>query len=130
MSKLALMLLLAVASSAAMAGWEKVGSRGTTGTHIDRASIRKAGDIVEMWNLFDFKTARNDYFSPAAPLLSQKVKAAYDCKTEKTRILAISGHAGNMGTGKSVYSVFDVGEWEPVPAGTIVRTLWKTACVK
>lgn len=130
MTKFVLVLLLSVASGAAMAEWGKIGSRGSTSTHVDRASIHKAGDIVEMWNLFDFKTARNDYFSPAAPLLSQKVKAAYDCKTERTRILAISGHAGNMGTGKAVYSVFDVGEWEPVPAGTIVRTLWKTACVK
>jgi len=130
MTKFVLMLLLAVASSAAMAEWGKVGTRGSTSTHVDRATVSKAGDIVEMWNLFDFKTARNDYFSPGERLLSQKVKAAYDCKTERTRILAISGHAGNMGRGNAVYSVFDVGEWEPVPAGTIVRTLWNVACGK
>ena len=130
MRKAILILLLAVASSDALAAWVEVSRYKSTTTHVNPATMHKAGDIVEMWNLFDFKTARNDYFSPSEPLFSQRVRAEYDCKTERTRILAITGHSGNMGTGDAVYSVFDIGEWEPVPAETIVRTLWNTACGK
>jgi hypothetical protein len=130
MRKAILLMLLAVVSSSAAAEWVRIGGGGSTTTYADPAAVHKVGDIVEMWNLFDFKAARNDYFSPSELLLSQRVNAEYDCKTGRTRIRSIVGHSGSMGTGDAVYTVFDIGEWEPVPPDTIVRTLWTTACGK
>lgn len=54
MRKTILMLLLAVVSSSAEAGWIAVGDGENMTTYADPTTIRKTGDRVKMWALLDF----------------------------------------------------------------------------
>jgi hypothetical protein len=72
-----LMMLLAVVSNFAVAGWVEVGGNETATTFADPATIRKAGNMVEMWHLVDYTKARG--IEGIRPYLSMKARDEYDC---------------------------------------------------
>ena len=59
MRKTILMILLAVASSSPAAEWVKVSENETAAIYVDPATIGKAGDLVKMWRLLDFKAVKH-----------------------------------------------------------------------
>lgn len=128
MRKIILMTLLAVVSGNAMAEWIVV-SRSLDNTGIiyaNPSTIRKNGNIVTMWSLFDFKK------SIASPdgktYLSTKQQYEYDCEKEKSRIIAFLVHSESMGGGSVIFSNSDIQKWDPVPPDTSEAFLWKYAC--
>ncbi len=128
MRKAILMMLLAVASSSAVAAWVKVGGNDTAAFFADPATIRRAGDTVKMWHLYDYKTVRAP--EGIKPYISIRVQSEFDCKGERARLLSGSFHSGNMAGGEIVYKGSDPGSWAPVPPHTTNETLWKFACGK
>ena len=129
MKKLALILLLVLVSTPAWAEWTRVGGGDNFDTYADFATIRKRGNTVKMWTLYDFKTAQQVGGTP--PYLSQKFQQEYDCDGERTRFLAFSEHSGHMGDGNVVYFKDDArSRWVPVPPESVVEALWKVACGK
>jgi hypothetical protein len=128
MSKAILMMLLAVVSSSAAAEWVKVSENETTTTYADPATISKAGDLVKMWRLIDFRKAVS--IASDQPFMSSKGQDEYDCKEEQSRILALSFHSENMGGGEVVHSEANPTRWEPVRVRSIGETLWKFGCGK
>ena len=78
-------MLLAVMSGSAAARWDKVGHTETYTAYVNPAAIRKAGNTVKVWQLFDYKTAQSSF--GVKPYLSAKSQYEYDCKTKRTRLL-------------------------------------------
>ena len=131
MKRLLLGLMLLVTATAASAEWTIAGeTRGGTDDYIqyvDRATIRRNGDLVKMWGLTDFKTVQKA--AGGESYLSGKTQWEFDCKDEKVRSLAFTWFGGQMGSGKVVYADGDVrGKWQPIEPGSVGETQWKIAC--
>lgn len=122
--------LLTLSNEAAYAGWVLTSGDDEAGltVYVDPDSIRRKGDLVKMWQLYDYKTIQT---VAGDSLLSIKRYNEFDCTEERrTRMRAYTWFAGNMGTGKVVYSTTDEQQWEPVVPRSINHTLWKVACGK
>ena len=69
--------------------------------------------------------------STGLSFLSSKEQREYDCKDERTRLLAFLWFSGQMGSGKVVYSNSVTSmTWDPISPGSVGETLWKIACGK
>jgi len=121
-------VLLTALSGSAAAGWVEVGGNEITVAYADSGTIRRAGDMVKMWHLLDYATARS--IEGIKPYLSIKVLDEYDCAQERARTISMSLHSGNMGVGEVLGTVTDPGDWRPVPPDTLVETLRAFACGK
>jgi hypothetical protein len=112
-------------STPAWAQWTLVGDSDLSDVYADLTTIRKQGNIIKMWSLYDLKNARR---FGGIPYLSSKDQDEYDCDGERTRFLAFSVHSGNMGGGSTIYSDAEPGKWTPLPTGSVVEALWRIAC--
>ena len=125
--KIGLVLLLAGANTVATAEWIKIGSSDVVTVYADPATIRRAGTLAQMWDLFDFKSVQTmDGWS----FLSAKNWVEYDCKDARWRNLQISHYAGNKGGGKRVYNNSKPGDWDAVTMDSAIGTKWKLVCAK
>ncbi len=129
MHKAIVMTLLAVLSSNAAADWITVASGEDVTAYADPATIRKAGNMVKMWHLVDFKTTRVSS-STGKSFMSTKGQSEFDCKDERRRSIYFSWHSKNMAGGEIVVSQSTIDLWEPVPPGTLNQSLWEYACGK
>ena len=130
MKQLCLGWALAALAGGAAAAWERAGA-GEDGmvVYADAATIQKAGDVVKMWGLLDYKTAEKD--AAGKPYLSAKLLQEFDCKGERGRTRFFSFHAGQMGAGQLVYSEMRAdSEWLPANRARTGEMLWKIACGK
>ncbi len=124
-----LIMLLVLSSKPAHAEWVAIGTTddGMT-TYADPGTIRRTGDLVKMWALYDFKTIRT---VEGKSYLSYKVQREYDCAEERIRYLAFTFFSGNMGSGNVVPTTSDEQQKsEPVQPDSIGLTLFKAACAK
>lgn len=128
MQKVMLMVVLAVASSNALAEWVRVTANADNGltVYADPSSISKSGNTVTMWSLYDFKTAQVDDGSD--PYFSTKFQNVYDCKRELRQVLELSNFSGNMGNGEVLFSYHDTGKWTLFELESVSEYLWKYAC--
>lgn len=127
MRNIILMLLLALVSSNAKAGWNSVGTVKGTTLYYDPATLqRNLGNTVEMWSLLDYKTVQK---VREKVYLSSKTLYEFDCVLQEYRILSRSYHSGSMGEGKVVASINKFREWQLMPPETIISVLIKIACL-
>jgi surface-adhesin protein E len=129
MKRLFLIALLILSSGPVYAEWVEIVATdyGMT-VYVDPDTIRHEGDLVKMWELFDFKTTQN---IGLGLFMSRKYQSEYDCTKERYRVLTFTQFSGNMGSGKLGYSNSDGSNWDPVVAQENVnQTLWKFACGK
>ena len=124
-----LITLLAFSSGPLYAGWVLTSGDDETGltVYVDPDTIRRKGDLVKMWQLYDYKTVQT---VAGDSLLSFKRYNEYDCTEERTRMLAYTWFSGNMASGRVVYSTPDEQQWEQVVPRSINHALWKVACSK
>jgi hypothetical protein len=120
-------MLLAAVSSSAMAEWVYVNSCNTIIGYANPSSIRKNGEIVKMWSLYDFKTAQTN---SGHTFLSMKTQAEYNCKEKQYRRLADTYHSKNMGGGEEVISDSNTDKWKVVQPNSIADDQWQVACGK
>lgn len=128
MRKTILMILLALVSSSAMAGWVELGRNESSTLYGNPASIREAGSLVKMWTLSDARTVQ---WLRDKSYVSVKMEWEYDCKEKQMRLLAIAYYSGNMGSGEAISfkSGGPVSEkWGRVVPDSIEETFWKLAC--
>ena len=124
-----LITLLLLSSATAYADWVALGTTddGMT-TYADPDTIRRKGDLVKMWALYDFKTIRT---VEDISYLSYMVQREYDCAEERIRYLAFTFFSGNIGSRKVVPTTSDEQQKsEPVQPDSISQTLFKVACAK
>ena len=130
MSKLLIAALLAVFSTSVLAEWTRVGYGDGTTAYADPSNIRKSGDKVKMWNLFDNTVAEINK-NPSMSYLSQVSQAEYDCKEETIRALTFNWYSKNMGAGRVVHTTGAIHEEpRPIPPGSMVEGIFKVACGK
>lgn len=122
------MMLLAVVSSSAWAEWVELGGNDTATTYVDAATIRKVGDMVKMWSLFDLKPPRDA--GQNKPYMSMMTQDEYDCKEERSRALSMNFYSGSMGRGGLIHTDSDPGKWSPIVPGSAQTHLWEFACGK
>ncbi len=126
MGKALLMGLLAVVSSSAVAKWVEIGGNESATAYADLATIEKAGNLVKMWDLLDFKVVQARPYG--TPYRSQKSRQEYDCKEERARILDVLRYAENMGGGEEARADSDPDEWKPARPGSTLAMLRAFAC--
>ena len=130
MKRLLLITLLVLSSGPAYAEWVKVGGKVEEGLtiYLELDTISRSGDVVKMWELWDFKTTRTD---PKPPHMSVKSQREIDCTKKRGRVLAMTAFSGNMGGGKVVYSGSDFEDQEiQVEPGSVAENVWKLVCSK
>jgi len=125
-SLIALMLL---SGSPAHAEWVTVGGNDQIGmtTYADPGTIRREGNLVKMWELFDHKMTQT---IGVGLFMSRKDQREYDCTKERYRLLTFTQFSGNMGSGTVGYSSSGEGQWIPVQPGSLDQSLLKVACAK
>ena len=126
MGKALLMGLLAVVSSSAVAEWVEIGGNESATAYADRTTIEKAGNLVKMWDLLDFKAVQARPYGK--PYRSQKTRQEYDCKDDRARILHVLRYAENMGGGEEARADSDPDEWKPARPGSTLAMLRAFAC--
>ena len=126
MNKLLLTLVLAVMSSSAKAEWVEIGTTNKSTVYADPTTIRKSGNKVKMWALWDYSTAQE---GGSKPYMSVRIQNEYNCKEETDRQIYATTFSGNMAGGHTINRQGGR-NWEPVAPRTIGETLWKFACGK
>ena len=131
MKRLVLLTLLTLSSAPAYGEWVEVSVNVETGekVYVDPDTIRRKGDIAEMWVLYDNKTAQpavgHAYYSKA-------VLNEYDCAEAMKRMVSVKEFSVHMGRGVVLHlssSLFSTAKWIPTRIG-LGETLLKLACGK
>lgn len=117
-----LLPLLLVTTGSAWAGWEEVYTTAEVTVYVDRATIRNDGNLRMMWSLINNKQRNKDGG------MSLRMRNEYDCKGERRRYLALSGHAEPMAGGKVLFSHGENGTWRSIPPGTADEAVLKIVC--
>jgi len=127
MPKAILILLLAVVSNGAAAEWVNVSTDDSGSTiYADPSTIRKVGNRVKMWVLFDYRIATLD---AGDKIMSKRKHEEYDCKKRQIRLLYLSKHSGRFTEGKVVYlNDIPYNKWMPIVPGSVLEDLWRYAC--
>jgi hypothetical protein len=110
--------------------WVLLGTSAANGgmdVYVARSAIRRSGDLAQMWDLWDFKSAR---VFEGKPFLSARNRFEYDCAGSRRRMLSTTGFSGHMGQGAVVGSGDSPLSWEPVPPGGPIRDYFKIACAR
>jgi len=118
------LMLLLIAAVPAWAEWVKVTEAGGISFYIDRATIRKKGDMRRVWVLQDLKEA--GYRSE----MSRRGLEEYDCEEERYRILTASSHSGPMAGGDVLGIDDSPGEWSYIGPGTPAAIMLGIVCSK
>ena len=125
-----LVLLLLMVSTNIFAEWTRVDSNDPAGitAYVDYGTIKRKGNKVKMWGLFDFKTVQE---VAGKKYLSVMSRNEYDCEEETSRLLDFHYHSGNMRQGVAVLSDTNIkDEPESISPESIDETLFKIACDK
>ena len=129
MKKLLLTLLapLLLVTGSAWAEWVWVAESDNANLYIDPSTIRKDGNLVKVWKISDLKQRHKD------GELSRRVRAEYDCKEERYRVLSLSEHSGPMASGTTLFTHDYLGEpdkWKQIPPESVGETVQKIVCSK
>ena len=122
-----LLFIFTFISTNAMAEWTPVVASDTFYAYINYSTIRKSGNMVKMWVLYDYKTSQ---LLGRVKFLSIKAQEEYDCKEEHVRSLANIWASDNMGHGDIINSNIQISNWNPVSPDSIVEGLFRKACDK
>ena len=128
--KLFIAVLLAVFSTNVLAEWTRVSGSDNQTTYADLSTLRKSGDRVKMWRLFDYKVVRI-ITADGTRHLSTTGQDEYDCKEETSKALTFTEYSKNMTAGEAVYNSGNLHEeFEPITPGSASASLFKVACGK
>ena len=124
-----LITLLVLSSGPAYAEWVRVGGddEAEVTTYVDPDTIRRKGNLVKVWDLFDFKTRQT---IGSISFSSSKELAEYDCAEERVRQLTVTYFLRNMGAGKVVHADREERKWSPIEPGSVGERLWEVVCRK
>ena len=120
MNRLMMLIVLMLSVTSAWAEWTEIGRTEDGTIYIDYATIRRSGNLANVWWLTDF----------AKPSWSQKYQGQYDCERQQSRLLAFTRFTGRMGGGDILPDSSHIPKWEPVQPGSIVETIFNIVCDK
>ena len=73
--------------------------KGGLTAYVDLYTIRRKGDLVKIWELWDYKTIKT---MAGNSFLSIKAQRQYDCAEERYQRLTFTEFSGNMGSGTAI----------------------------
>jgi len=123
MKKLFLFSLMMVASSA-WAEWIIYATTVSSNQYFDPATIRKEGNISQVWRVIDLKNRHKDGW------MSLRIKTEYNCKQESSRFLTLTIHSEPMANGHTLGTEGEDNNWIAIPPGTADETILKIVCAK
>jgi hypothetical protein len=94
--------------------------------YIDPGSIRRQGNIAEMWVLIDYAQPQPD--RTGKPIRSDKLHYRYNCAARQESITTSTAHAGAMATGAIVDTNTDAPAYVAVAPGTPGDKMLQRAC--
>ena len=130
MTRLLLFILLFLYSVPAYAEWVWVSftkSEGGYDVYADPDTIRRKGELVKMWVLYDFRTIQ---LATGLAYLSNRTQLQSNCADELERRIEVTWFSGNMANGNEVFTNSNESKWSPVAPGSVGQSLWKFACSK
>lgn len=121
-----LKIVCAPVAAPGLVKWVKVDETvdGSAVFYIDPASVRKDGNLRKVREIQGLNQ-RDEGGGMSRQILSE-----YDCKEERTRILAASSHSGPMAGGVRLWLSDDLGTWDAIPPGSINEIILKRVCAK
>ena len=129
LKKLLAYLSLTIICTGAQAEWSRVGAGDNYTTYVDTASLRKNNNIVKIWTLDDFKTAKSR-LTPGLDLktyFSSTHLLEFDCKEEYFNILYSLLYEQPMAKGEIIDSD-NVPSKSPVVPGSVGELIFGLAC--
>jgi hypothetical protein len=123
MKKLFLVCLMMLAGSA-WANWVMYDTTDTNTFYYDPATIRKDGNMRQVWALLDWRKRDKD------GVMSHRLRYEYDCKQERYRFLGISVHTEPMAGGKVLHAEGGSNDWAEIAPETVIEKLLKIVCAK
>jgi hypothetical protein len=111
------------------AEWIALGRNENFRAYMDQRSVRKNGDLAQVYQLTDFVTAQ--WVDGGTVIGSIRALVEYDCTRSRTRTLALEAYSEQMGEGRLVASERNPdAEWEDTaPSGT-GESVWQLVCGK
>ena len=125
MNKWVLMISLTGISCSAMADWIEFGHNTDFTGYIDSVRVSRAGNLVRVSSLINYKTAKTD---AGKTFLSVKAQHEFNCTEATVRKLYLSEYSGSMGNGEIIKVSYKIDDYEPVQPFSILEQLWKAAC--
>ncbi len=122
MKKTICAVLFALASGSASATLFQLDDNDKEVAYAETNTIRKSGDVVTMWSLYDLKGTK--YLAKKA-YQSTKFQMEFQCKKELVRLRGMKFYAGKMGEGPVIYNESFTDIWTPI---TDVESEWYFAC--
>jgi hypothetical protein len=126
MTRIILVLLLAVASNSAMAEWIVEGENGDEVFSSDHASIHWNTDKVKM--LFQLEEKKEQEISSGKKYMSVSGRNEFDCTANKSRVLYAYYYANKETKGDVVFRVDEPSEWAKLMPNSKEDVLWHVAC--
>jgi hypothetical protein len=109
------------------AQWQKIGGSSGVTTSADVSSIKRDGDLVELWTLWDYDKPQ---VVDGPKFLSVKQKAMYDCADHTTAITEYTTYAKNGGLGTIVFHRSKPPLFEPAKPGSAADGVFQFACTR
>jgi hypothetical protein len=122
MKKSIVAILFALASTNASATLFQLDDNEKEVAYAETNTIKKSGDIVTMWSLYDLK---NQKYLAKKPYQSTKFQMEFQCKKELVRLRGMKFFSGKMGEGQVIYNESFTDIWTPI---TDVEPEWYFAC--
>ena len=119
-------VLLACVAGSASAAWVRVRGDGVVTVLADPSNITRSTGRATMWSVINYTQARKT--ADGKEFFSSKQQIEYDCVEERSRNLVFSRHSEYTGWGEAVYTNNALGEWTPLPPGSVGAALRKFAC--
>ena len=119
-------VLLACVAGTASAAWVRVRGDGAVTVLADPGNVERSAGRATMWSVINYTRPRKN--AEGKEFVSSKQRIEYDCVEERSRHLVFSRHTEPTGWGETVYLNNALGEWTPLPAGTVGAALRQFAC--
>jgi len=95
--------------------------------YIDPATIRREGNLVDVWQLTDYRWMQGG--PKATPrFLSTTIHKQFECTDKRLRLLAYTEFSHRMAAGSASNGYVDKDRWLAVEADSINETLWTILC--
>jgi hypothetical protein len=123
---LALVVMTLMSASASAAVWIQTSLNENYAAYADPSTIRRDGDLVKMWSLFNYRTPQQA--GAGKQYSSVRRQFEYDCKGSRARALGASSHVAKEGKGEALAISNVTLGWNAVKPDTADDYLLKFAC--